>query len=151
MRNLIFFILISTASGIFITCDFNKTIYWPVVINVYACLVTSIDLFDNSTHITGVNGTHYIGNSNEDVTMVIIGPPSFQCSQSNLTTIPKGFLNFFPSLIALGTSTCSIDFLNGDELEEYPNLQWFLLRASNLTRVPGNFFASTTNMKFVDF
>lgn len=40
--------------------------------------------------------------------------------------------------------------LNGDELEEYLDLQHFVLLGSNITRVPGNFLALAPNMKFLN-
>jgi chromosome segregation ATPase len=46
---------------------------------------------------------------------------------------------------------CTLNFLHGDELKEYPNLQWYGQEATNLTRVPGNLFDSNPKMKFVGF
>jgi hypothetical protein len=151
MKSLIFLLLISTASGIFITCRFHNDYDWSVIGYVYTCQVISIDLSDNSTFITKVNGTHLRGKSNFDVKMIIFGFENNFCAQSNLTSIPKGFLNFFPNFIGFYFHRCPINFLNGYELEEYPKLEWYKHLQSNLTRVPGNFFASTQNMKFVDF
>jgi hypothetical protein len=145
MRNLIFLLLISTSSGILITCRFHWNATWSVIGQVYNCEVISEDFSDNSTHVTGVNGTHMSGRSNADVKMIWFSAnPS-----SNLKVIPKGFLNFFPNFIAFNFNTRQIDFLKGDELEEYPSLQYYLQYNSNLTRVPGNFFASTKNMSYV--
>lgn len=36
-------------------------------------------------------------------------------------------------------------------MDEYPNLQFYWQTGSNLTEVPENFFASTPNMKYVNF
>jgi hypothetical protein len=48
-------------------------------------------------------------------------------------------------------SKCTISTLNGDELDEYINLQFYTQNYSNLTRIPGNFFKLTLNMKFISF
>jgi hypothetical protein len=111
--------------------------------------VTSADFSDNSTHITGVGGTHLIVKSNADVKVIYFGYPNV-CPE-NLHKIPKSFLNHFPNLIVLNFYKCPISTLNGDELDEYPNLQFYLHENSNLTRIPGNFFKSTPNMKFISF
>jgi hypothetical protein len=111
--------------------------------------VTSADFSDNSTHITVVGGTHLRGKSNADLKIINIGW-LFECPK-NLHKIPKGFLKHFPNLIGLAFYECPILTLNGDELDEYPNLQFYIHEDSNLTRIPGNFFKSTPNMKFISF
>jgi chromosome segregation ATPase len=60
-------------------------------------------------------------------------------------------LNFFPNFIAFSIQRCAISHLNGNELEEYPNLKWYTHFDSNVTRIPGNYFASTPNMSSVNF
>jgi predicted nucleic acid-binding Zn-ribbon protein len=151
MRNLIFLILISSASGIFITCRFNYDYGWVVIGDAYACEVTSVNFDDNPTHITSVNGVHLPGHSNANVGMINFGYNNDFCYHFNLTVIPKGFLNFFPNFIGMAYGGCSVNFLNGDELEEYSNLEFYVQSESNLIRVPGNFFASNRNMKVVGF
>jgi hypothetical protein len=140
-------ILISSASGIFITCGFYHS-SWEVIGQAYTCDVIFMDFSDDPTHITGYNGTHKYGNSSVDVKMI-----TFYCDWPplNLTAIPKGLLNLFPNLIGINFVYCSIDFLNGDELNEYPNLQWYGHSLSNLTQVPGNLFASTPNIRIAAF
>jgi hypothetical protein len=111
--------------------------------------VFSADFSDKSTHITGVGGSHSSGKSNADVKMITFGR-SDGCPE-NLQKIPKGFLNHFPNLIGLYFKNCPISTLNDDELDEYPNLQYYLHIGSNLTKIPGNFFKSTLNMKYISF
>jgi hypothetical protein len=111
--------------------------------------VTSINFSDNSTHITGVGGTHKRGKSSVDFQMINFGWPA-GCPE-NLQILPKGLLKIFPNFIGLMFSKCTISTLNGDELDEYINLQFYAQNYSNLMRVPGNFFKTTLNMKFISF
>lgn len=149
MKFLLLLILLSSAKGISITCSFDEGVNWDIIGQLYNCRVIALNLSNNSTHITEVNGTHISGKSNLDVGMILF--ESEFCPQFNLRAIPKGFLNFFPNFIAIFFSACSIDFLNGDELAEYPNLVRYQHLESNLNRVPLNFFASTPNMTYIDF
>jgi hypothetical protein len=102
----------------------------------------------NATHIIGYNGAHLSGNSGENVGVIYF---NWCNTRYNLTIFPKGFSNFFPNLIAFSMLSCSIDFLNGDELDEHPHVQLYEHTRSNLTRVPGRFFASTPNLKRFHF
>jgi hypothetical protein len=70
---------------------------------------------------------------------------------SGAIKIPKGFLNYFPNFIGLFSWGCPISTLNGDELDEYPNLEFYSQEKSYLVRVPGNFFKSTPKMKVFNF
>jgi hypothetical protein len=148
MKVFLFLFLVSSASGIYINCKF-KDDTWSVIGKVYTCNVLSTDFSDNSTHITGVKGTHLSGKSNADVKVIEFGL-SYKCPE-NLHKIPKGFSNYFPNFIGLWLSGCQISTLNGDELDEYPNLQYYVHILSDLTSIPGNFFKSTPNMKNINF
>jgi hypothetical protein len=147
MKIFLFLFLVSSASGIYINCDF-KDVIWSVIGKVYTCIVTSADFSDNSTHITGVGGTNLSGKSNADVEVIHFGYISV-CPE-NLHKIPKGFSKHYPNFIGLDFYKFQISTLNGDELDEYPNLQFYMHEDSNLTRVPGNFFKSIPNMKYIN-
>jgi hypothetical protein len=150
MKIFLLLFLVSSANGIYITCRFHIDYYWGGGLGyVYTCYVKSADFSDNSTHITGVGGTHESGFSDADVKMIYFGWID-RCPE-NLQKIPKGFKKYFPNFIALEFSICPISTLNGDELDEYPNLQWYIHVHSNLTRIPENFFKSTLKMKYIDF
>lgn len=41
--------------------------------------------------------------------------------------------------------------LKGNELDEYPKLQFFRMWTGKLQRVPGNFFHLTPSIKYIDF
>lgn len=143
------FFLINFVDSFYITCRFNFGIDWFVIGRVYTCDVISMNFNDDSLQITGYEGEHLSANSSSDVKMIYFR--NNYCPDFNLTFVPKGFLNFFPNVIALYFSKCSIDFLRGSELDEYQNLQWFSIEYSNLTRLPGNLFASTLDMRYLNF
>jgi hypothetical protein len=86
MKIFLILILISSASAIFITCEFYY-IDWPLIGNVYICDVLSMDFSGNSTHITGYDGIHWSGKSGEDIGMIAFYYP--ECPQFNLQAIPK--------------------------------------------------------------
>lgn len=71
------------------------------------------------------------------------------CARFHLKTIPRGILNFFNNFWSLELRSCSITHLNGNELEEYPQISNFKLCASDLKHIPGNLFALTTDMKLI--
>lgn len=148
MKFLALLTLISTTTAITIDCHFSYDHDWHEIGQVYTCEVTSIDFSGNLTHITAYNGIHVPGNSSTDVRAFYFGT---LCPQFNLTFIPKGFLQFFPNFNMLEFNTCSIESLNGDELEEYPNLERFVLLHSNIQRIPGNLFEFNQNLKYVWF
>lgn len=140
--------LITTSNGIKITCIFDSQWGWVLVGYVYNCHVTSMDFSGNTTHITQVTGSHQPGFSRFDVKLVNFFSP--HCTQ-DLRVLPTGLLNFFPNFIALQLNDCVKSDLQGDELANYPNIEWFANFQSVARRVPGNFFKPTPNLRFAAF
>jgi hypothetical protein len=149
MKIFLFLFLVSSASGIIINCEFYTEYNWEDLGDVYGCAVSLADFSDNSTHITGYEGTHFDKKSSVDVKHVAFG--WFEKCPENLQKIPKGISKIFPNLIGLLFEGCPFSTLNDDELDEYPNLQYYSHNHSNMKRIPGNFFKSTPNMKVIDF
>lgn len=147
MKFILLSILFTSVSGIRISCSFNNDNDYIGLGRVYACVMTSLDVSDDPIMVTGIIGGHFNGNSDSDVQLMMFGS---NCDQYSLSNVPKGLLSYFPNLIAIGFFSCSINTLNGDELNEYSNLQWFSLNYSNLTRVPSNLFSSTSNLQYVN-
>lgn len=137
--------LISTSLSLHIRCNFNFNSNWVVIGRVYTCDATIIDITSNGTTY---EGEHLPGNSSADVRMIDFGVNS-NCSQ--LSSIPSGFSSIFSNFNAIYFIGCGINFLNGSELDEYPQLEWFGLYRSQLERIPGNFFGQTRNLRFVNF
>jgi hypothetical protein len=145
MEKILIFVLIVTASGIKFEGRFTNH-DWPVIGMALTCEVTSVDFSDNSTHITGFLGTHWYGNTNDDVKVIRFGE---YCPQFNLKIIPKGFQKTFPNLVGILFVFCEVEALNGDELNDFPNLEYFVLTHSNVTRIPPNFFAHNLNLRLI--
>ena len=149
MKFLIFLSFIAVTNGIKIGCNFgvNKKT------KLYSCAVASLDFSDNPTTVTEVrNLLANDANSKEKFEKTYeIYFPRQKCRDFNLKIVPKGFLDFFPNFSEISFIGCAINSLNGDELEEYPKLESWVLSNSNLSSVPGNFFTKTPNMRIVDF
>lgn len=139
------FFLISNSFSLKIHCNFNFNSNWVILGRVYTCDATIIDITSN---VTSYEGEHLPGNAAADVRMIDFGVNS-NCSQ--LSSIPSGFSSLFSNFTAIYFIGCGINFLNGSELDEYPQLEWFGLYRSELERIPGNFFSSTRNLKFINF
>lgn len=146
MKLLLILFAIAGASGIHIDCFYYQENF-EVLGELYTCYVYSMDSSVNSTHITGYSGQHLSGYSSADVKGISFNP----VPQCELKIVPKGILNVFPNFLAIYIHQCPIETLNGDELAEYQNLQWWGIRLSNITHVPGNLFASNPQMKLVAF
>lgn len=115
MKIFIFLLLIASASAISIECLYSSGYGWDVIGSAYVCFVTSMDFSDNKTHVTKIEGNHVNEMSHSNVKMIVFDPQI--CHKFNLQTIPRGLANFFPNMIGLSFGKCSIDFLNGDELD----------------------------------
>lgn len=148
MKFFIILLIISTTSGLQIDCHFSYDHVWHEIGQVYTCEVISMDFSDNSTDLTSYSGTHVPGNSADDVKAFYFGT---LCPQFGLTFVPRGFLNFFPNFNMLEFNTCTIDTLDGDELDEYPNLERFVLVHSSVQRIPGNLFEFNKNLRYIWF
>lgn len=70
---------------------------------------------------------------------------------SDLTVVPQGALDIFPNLIGFYFRDCSINHLNGNDLDEYENLEIFMTYNSTIEFIPGNIFALTPNMRMITF
>lgn len=143
MKILLLLLTIASVSGIYIECDFYDDSL-NVIGEVYTCHTISMNFSGNSTHITGYSGQHLSGRSSADVKAVYL-------ESNDLRVVPKGLLNFFPNKIALFIAHSHVVTLIGDELVEYPNLQWWAIGGTNVFRVPGNLFASNPQMRYIGF
>lgn len=151
MKILLILLLASAANGIHLGCSYSWYTYVGTVIDGYlTCMVVSVDFSDNSTHITGANGTDF---QLEMTKIIYFGFPTFEppCSNYNISTIPQGGMEVFPNMIGLGFRGCAINHLNGDELVDYPNLEVFIHENSIIERIPGNFFDPVPNMQLINF
>lgn len=152
MKILILIALISCASALTVTCRYTSFATSTGIGggNIYACQVFSVDLSDNSPEvkrIIGYGNGHLARKTNINVQGLIFPK---NCINDGLTFIPKGFFKFFPNILVL-ISGCPIFNFDGDELDQFPKLEYFNQNFLTSTRVPSNLFNNTPNLKFVSF
>jgi hypothetical protein len=112
---------------------------------VYECDVRSIEnQSTNSTHLTGISGVHLPGFSSFDVRTVFF-------EFTSLSSVPQGIQKFFPNLISLRITGSPISSVTGAELNEYKNLQIFIMIQTNLIRLPENFFHENLALRHISF
>lgn len=136
---LIFAVLFSISLAFNIRCSYNVVFHPSFLSLTYRCKARA-EISGNFTHVIGVSGVQRDGFSNLDVALFTLE----NCP--DVTTIPRGLLNFFPNLDGIHLKRCNVNHLRGDELAEYPDLRWFALESTQLDFVPGNFFASTSRI-----
>lgn len=145
MINILFLLaLFSTSSSIVLRCSFNIHFISAFGRLAYVCTSTFGESW-NSTHVVGVSGVHRDGFTNADVEVVRIS----NCQR--LTAVPRGFQHFFPIFSGFHLLGCGINSLNGDEVDEYPNLRWFALEYTQLEFIPGNFFKNNPLLTSTSF
>jgi hypothetical protein len=105
---------------------------------IYTCIVKSSQYLSNETHITGFTGTHLSGYSNANVKGFY-----FQGNCYHIKAVPTNVHEYFPNFIALCLSGCGsgIKTFDGNELNQYRNLEAFALYHTDLERIPGDFFS----------
>jgi hypothetical protein len=95
--------------------------------------------------MVGFSGVHREGFNDADVEIIRI------LDGSEIETVPRGVARFFPNFIGLHMRRTAIKRLTGDELLEYPRLQWFGLETSEIEFIPGNLFKPTPNILMISF
>lgn len=146
MKFLIIFVAIfSSTNSLILNCVFTTT-GMNQLLPVYSCYGPRLSNIEENEIITEVKGNHASGKSNADVKLLYIR------NHTNLSYFPRGIENFFPNLIALGFESCNISSLNGDEVEPFSKLEWFVIdRNSHLKRIPGNLFKNNPLLSSIWF
>jgi hypothetical protein len=124
-------------------CSFG-TVAFPNMPLLYDCRVVSIIGLSDSNYLTGYTGNHLDGRSTDDVQSIL-----FEYFNLTLTFIPQGIQNVFPNIIAIEMRGHPITTLTGNELYDYKNLQRLDITQSQLTHIPGNFFATNLSLRNV--
>lgn len=142
MKLLLFLLALSSSKAITFHCNFHMMEFHNLP-SKYFCEVFS---FSNEEHqvTTHVSGFHSMSKRNLDVEGFYIN-----LKGKNFTYIPKGLEIFFPNLIAIHVDGGNITKLNGDELTQFANLEWFALIKNNLEFVPGNLFAHNKKLRTI--
>lgn len=143
MKVLLFlFAFFSSSYAVTFNCTFFVNSFTQLG-NRYTCQVYSLfDLADE--RLTQVNGNHIAGRNHTHVQAV-----QFEF-WNDLTFVPQGINDFFPDLRHLEFYSCSV-VLNGNELNEYTRLEGFRISYSQLERIPGNLFALTPDIRYINF
>ena len=144
MKNLIFlFAILSSTSALIFNCTYSYTTFSPIN-SKYTCTTTPYD-YEKNQKIVAINGVETIARNSSHVEGFYIK----NCA--HLFNFPHGISNFFPNLIALTLYQCGLTTLNGRELEEFPNLEYFNAYNNKIVRIPGNLFKPTLRMRFISF
>jgi Leucine rich repeat len=140
------FLTTSTVSGVTFFCN-HRWLFgqWQTF---YVCNATLSNVHQSRT-LTSVSGTHGVGQTNDDVNMVLIDGAR-NCA--NLDFVPQGMTAFYKNLISILILSCAdIRVINSDDLTGYPRLQYFELTNSRLERIPGDYFRSNPGMRVINF
>lgn len=81
-----------------------------------------------------VNGTHYEGDTNEQVNSV-----SFTKAH-RLNHFPRNLREFFPNLIAIYIYDCNISKMLPSDLKAYSELEVLYIKGSPISSIPGDLF-----------
>ena len=136
-------IFCSSTSGVVINCKFQNT-SWQVIGSVYSCEAQSLSEI-SVRNVTNITGTHQSGMIDADVEVFEIN------IRNDLTFVPHGVEQFFPNLIGLQIGYSQIRELIGDELKNYPNLEFFSVHMSPLERISGDLFQFNPLMRLLWF
>jgi cell division protein FtsB len=145
---LVLLALFSAITALEIHCGFQMEHWWTQIGNQYSCKVITIFLTGNKS-LERVTGIHDIERSNDDVKQIVFGSPG-NCSFIDF--VPQDIHSHFPNLIGIAfEENCMISTLNGDELKDYSNLEWFSMYGNPVERIPGNFFEFNPKVRLAHF
>jgi Leucine-rich repeat (LRR) protein len=142
MKILLILFFLSSTSAIIFDCDFSEADFTHFS-SIYICSVF------NYTDESNQALTQVRGNTESSKTYADVKGIYLNLEGKNLTFIPKGLENFFPNLSGIFIYHGNITNLNGDELKEYKNLEWFAIEFNPIKKVPRNLFANKSRLKTI--
>ncbi|KAG5668374.1 hypothetical protein PVAND_016315 [Polypedilum vanderplanki] len=95
--------------------------------------------------VTRIDAMHRTGFSDEDLEAIFID------RVYELTFVPRNFSSFSENIKAYKIEESSIKFLNGDEFDEYPRLEYLTIGLSKIKAIPSKLFEKTLELKFIGF
>ena len=110
----------------------------------YSLIVDSVSDIGNP-NLVGVDAQLCCDKGIPDVRAVYIR------DKANLNFIPQGIHNIFPNFNILSIFNCPLKPLVGNELNSYPNLQWFALPKCGLKAIPRDLFKFNRKVQAVYF
>lgn len=137
------FITLKPSNSLEIDCNF-KLFYFGEIGALYLCSVTNLSNLSEQK-VTKISGIHQSGKTNKDVEAIWIE------DNKSLSNFPKGVSKFFPNLKAFLIFDANIKELFGDELNEFPLLQFISLQYCGLKKISSNLFVNTPNLVLINF
>ncbi|KAG5668289.1 hypothetical protein PVAND_016236 [Polypedilum vanderplanki] len=132
------FQIFMTSNSLTINCFFESITFY-VIDTVYECSTTNI-FEQSSIYVTNINGTHMDRKNNSDVTSVRIS------GNWILPFVPRNFSNFFSNIKSMIIHYTAIEILFGDEIDEFPELEYFDFQFFYLTTISSRLFEKTPNV-----
>lgn len=137
-------LLIPLAASFTANCVFESG-SWVYAGSVYYCQLIGIKVETPDTWITGVDGTHYDGKSNNDVDAISIE------YSPNCLFMPKGIEKFFSNVKALALTDSGLKAITADDLRPFPKLIDLQLYRNQLTTVGPGLLANNPKLINVYF
>lgn len=139
----IIFSLFSSSYSVVLDCVYSPH-WWPAGVGEKFTCITTLSEVSTTKVVTSIRGEP------ENKTLADVESISFNSCHGTIF-IPQDMQNFFPNLIGIQMFHCGVLTLDGNELNQYENLQLFAIESTQLERIPGNFFAMTPQIKVIGF
>lgn len=98
----------------------------------------------NPTELTGVQGYHLWGQSNEKVL-------SLSIAGQNAPNILKNVDKFFPKLEAIDWCKTNLQSISAGDLKQFPNLKVLSVSGNKIASLEGQLFSNTKKLKSIWF
>lgn len=141
--NIAFLVLISSAHGLIIGCNY-RNLTWTIVGTRYTCHMSVIDS-SNPTTLTDVLGFHTGGKRHEDVEGLYVQP------ELVLTRLPKNIEKFFPNLVMISWIDGVLNHVSAEDLKPFPKIRFLDFFNSNLESLDGDLFQHSQELQHINF
>jgi len=113
---------------------------------IYHCTVNNNPkiITEDSAVISGINGTHEISKSNDDVL-------GFHADHITIQFFPKGLDKIFKNLKAIEITFCELKEIRQSDLKAFPNLVIFILEFNEIEVIEEGLFDFNPNLEHVSF
>lgn len=135
----ILLVLVSSAYGIVIECQFNINVTWDKADRRYLCEKYSVS--GNEPNLVNVTGQHIESLQNVDVEALSV------ISENELVRIPRGIDKFFPNLVVFRWMDGNLKVL--DDLKQFPNLVLLVLTKNKLVSLDVDVFQHTLKLQAI--
>lgn len=125
-------------------CKFGFIFHVVAEEKVYSCDVESKAVSGVSREVKSFEGRHVVGNCNQNVDVAYF-------PEGSSVGFPLNLPAFFPKLISLSISNCSITELSRQDLVGLEQLQNLGVYNNPITTLPNDLFANTPNLRIINF